>query len=210
MTSILTENLREDFYIKLYFDTSNGFYEAGIKRAFLDFSRTLFIKDENRKTLKQTAEKFILSELNKVTQIEFNSQTEFDNFHKTSCEKLINIWSELTFGQAQKWLNMTLKYWLLFGNRRIEGIEKNAIYFHIPIDSYVQKGMFGEKYPKLGVKLTITKLILIIKNDTEAKTQKIAQSLTNLISSTSINLTKTNALPTKNRQNIWKRKFMET
>ena len=153
MTSILTDNLREDFYIKLYFDTSNGFYEAGIKRAFLDFSRTLFVKDENRKTLKQTAEKFILSELNKITQIEFNSQTEFDNFHKTICEKLIKIWSELTFGQAQKWLNMTLKYWLLFGDSRIEGIEKNATYFHIPIDSYVQKGMFGEKYPKAWSKI---------------------------------------------------------
>lgn len=43
---------------------------------------------------------------------------------------------------------MTLKYWLLFGDNRISNIEKNAIYFHIPIDSFVQKDMFGETKPK--------------------------------------------------------------
>jgi hypothetical protein len=153
MTSILSDNLKEDFYIKLYFDTSKGFNEAGIKRAFLDFSRTLVIKDVNRITLKQTAERFILTELKKVTEIEFDSQLDFDNFHKKSCENLINTWSELTYGQAQKWLNMTLKYWLLFGDGRVKGIEKNARYFHIPIDSYVQKGMFNEKYPKAWSKI---------------------------------------------------------
>ncbi|MEO7045479.1 MAG: hypothetical protein ABI091_09265 [Ferruginibacter sp.] len=141
-------NLREDFFIKLYFNTDNGFYYAGINRAFLDFSRTLKIKDENRANLKQNAEKFILIQLTKATQTEFSNQTEFDNFHKISCKKLRESWNELSFGQAQKWINMTLKYWLLLGNKRIKGIEKNAKYFHIPIDSYVQKGMF----PKIPLK----------------------------------------------------------
>jgi hypothetical protein len=44
---------------------------------------------------------------------------------------------------------MTLKYWLLFGDTRIASIEKNAEFFHIPIDSYVLEGMFQDKYPKL-------------------------------------------------------------
>lgn len=147
MTSILTDSLREDFFIKLYFDIENGFHNAGIKRAFLDFSRTLKIKDDNRANLKQKAEIFILTQLTKATQIEFESQAEFDKFHQLSCEKLIETWTELKFGQAQKWINMTLKYWLLFGDQRINGIEKNAKYFHIPIDRYVQKGMFSEKSP---------------------------------------------------------------
>ena len=60
---------------------------------------------------------------------------------------LINKWNELSIGQAQKWINMTLKYWLLFGEKRIQNIEKNAIFFHIPIDSFIQKEMFNEKYP---------------------------------------------------------------
>ena len=148
MGSIISDNLREDFFIKLYFDTESGYCNAGIKRAFLDFSRTLKIKDDNRANLRKDAEEYISSQLNKVTITEFRTQSEFDSFHKVSCEELINTWDELTFGQAQKWINMTLKYWLLFGDKRIDGIEKNAKFFHIPIDSYVQKGMFNEKNPK--------------------------------------------------------------
>jgi hypothetical protein len=149
MKSILTDDLRENFFIRLYFDDSKGFYNAGIKRAFLDFSRTLKI-EENRATFRSNAEKFILEQLTKATEIEFENQTEFDKFHKSTCEQLKSVWSQLSFGQAQKWVNMTLKYWLLLGGKRINGIEKNARYFHIPIDSYVQKGkdMFNERLPK--------------------------------------------------------------
>ena len=153
MNSILTYDLREIFFIRLYFDDSKGFHNAGIKSAFSDFCRTLIIKDDNRANLKENAEKFILTQLTKATQTEFNSQKEFDDFHKLSCEKLIDTWTELTFGQAQKWINMTLKYWLLLGDKRINGIEKNAKYFHIPIDSYVQKGMFDEKHPNAWSKI---------------------------------------------------------
>ena len=151
--SIISSNLREDFFIKLYFDTDNGYYNAGIKRAFLDFSRTLKIKDDNRAKLRKGAEEYLYAKLNKATQIEFRTQTEFDAFHKMNCEELINIWDELTFGQAQKWINMTLKYWLLFGDKRIKGIDKNARFFHIPIDSFVQKGMFNEKRPDAWSKI---------------------------------------------------------
>lgn len=154
MNTILKENLREDFYIRLFFDTKNGFYDAGTKRAFLDFSRTLPIKDENRSTLKQDAENFLINELKKLTEKELNNQENFDNFHRLTSENLMQIWDELSFGQAQKWINMTLKYWLLFGETKIKGIELNARYFHIPIDSFVQKGMFKEKNPKAWSKIS--------------------------------------------------------
>jgi hypothetical protein len=154
MDTILTGRQREDFFVRLYFDTSNGFELAGIKRAFLDFSRTLRIIDENRQTLKQNAENFILTQLQTLLETKFNSQSEFDEQHKTWTENLRKTWSELTYGQAQKWINMTLKYWLLLGDTRINGIELNAKYFHIPIDSYVQKGMFEEKSPKPWSKIS--------------------------------------------------------
>ena len=153
MNSILTENLREDFFVRLYFDDREGFYQAGIKRAFLDFSRTLKILNDNRSNLRESAEKFILTQLINVTQTEYLSQTEFDDFHESSCKKLIETWTELKIGHAQKWINMTLKYWLLLGDKRISGIEKNAKYFHIPIDSYVQKKMFNENYPNAWSKI---------------------------------------------------------
>lgn len=168
MNSILPENIREDFFIRLYFKNLEEFHLAGVKRAFLDFSRTLKVVDSNRENLKKSAEKYILSQLTEVTKTEFLNQSEFDKFHKLSCEQLIQVWNELTFGQAQKWINMTLKYSLLLGDKRINGIEKNAKFFHIPIDSYVQKGMFGEKLPKAWSKInsyeTYMKYQLIQRN----------------------------------------------
>lgn len=154
METIIKESLREDFYIRLFFDTKNGFYSAGIKRAFLDFSRTLRIKDKNRLELKKSADFFLHENLYKLTRNKLENQEEFDNFHKYTAEELTKIWNELSFGQAQKWINMTLKYWLLFGENRISGIELNAKYFHIPIDSFVQKGMFEEKKPKPWSKIS--------------------------------------------------------
>ena len=154
MNSILTEKLRQDFFIRLYFDISKGYEMAGIKRAFLDFSRTLKIKDNNRANLKQNAENFLLAELKHLAEKEFSNQQDFDDFHKKKCEQLISVWTELSFGQSQKWINMTLKYWLLLGDDRINGIELNAKYFHIPIDSYVQKGMFDEKSPNAWSKIS--------------------------------------------------------
>ncbi len=154
MNTILNDNLREDFYIRLFFDTKNGFYEAGTKRAFLDFSRTLPIKDENRSTLKKNAENLLIQELKKLNEKELESQKDFDDMHKSISLKLKQTWDELSFGQTQKWINMTLKYWLLFGENKIKGIELNAKYFHIPIDSFVQKGMFEEKNPNAWSKIS--------------------------------------------------------
>ena len=47
---------------------------------------------------------------------------------------------------------MSLKYWLLFGGDKIANIEKNAKYFHIPIDSIIKEIAFGEKRNQAGYK----------------------------------------------------------
>ena len=156
MNSFLTENLKEDFLITLYFNTSEGFEDAGLKRAYLDFNRTLKIKDGNKKRREEKrliSQDYLKKELLTLISSPITSQTEFDQKHKKMCLDLIDNWDELSIGQAQKWINMTLKYWLLFGEKRINNIEKNAVFFHIPIDSYVQKGMFSEKYPKAWSKI---------------------------------------------------------
>ncbi len=62
MKSILSNNLKEDFFIKFHFNLKNGLYSAGINRAFLDFRRTLKIQNDNRAILKQNAEIFIFNQ----------------------------------------------------------------------------------------------------------------------------------------------------
>lgn len=156
MKNILTEKIKEDFFITLYFNISEGFEKACLKRAYLDLNRTLKIKDGDivkRKQIQNETQNYLGIELRRIVEYDIDSQESFDMQHKQLCKNLIDEWDELTYGQAQKWINMTLKYWLLLGSNRIPNIEKNSKYFHIPIDSYVQRGMFEEKYPKAWGKI---------------------------------------------------------
>lgn len=94
-----------------------------------------------------------------------NNSDDYDDWHKDTCGAIIEIYSPesanesklvrrvgrrrteesvgLTLGQAQKWLNMTLKYiWLLnrFGlldNGLSEFVRQNQEMFHVPLDSYL-------------------------------------------------------------------------
>jgi hypothetical protein len=154
MNDILSIQQKEDFLIRLYFDTSKGFELAAIKRAFLDFSRTLKIVDQNRIKLKEKAEKYLLEIVKTDLNHQISHQEEFDEYHKKWCLSLKEIWHEISIGQSQKWINMTLKYWLLFGDSRIKNIELNAKYFHIPIDRYVKNEMFEKKSNKPWSKIS--------------------------------------------------------
>jgi hypothetical protein len=151
MKSILTEQERENFLIRLYFKTDKDFEIAGIKRAYLDFSRTLVLpencKTEERNAKRAKTELFLRTKLIELIKSSNLTQNEFDKLHKKMCSELISEWNELTFGQAQKWINMSLKYWLLFGESKIPKIEINSKFFHIPIDSIIQERFFNKNLP---------------------------------------------------------------
>lgn len=88
---------------------------------------------------------------------------EFDSWHKEKCGWIIGemnktyddgkkfLKEDFTYGQAQKWLNMTLKYlWLL--DRLPEGIKAQSL--HVPIDRFIleklkETGKFNEKSSKI-------------------------------------------------------------
>lgn len=78
------------------------------------------------------------------------SEKSFDKWHEEKCKEITEkmngnyetvnnsdekvLKKSFTIGQAQKWVNMTLKYlWLL--NTLPEGVEPE--YLHVPIDSYI-------------------------------------------------------------------------
>ena len=65
-----------------------------------------------------------------------NTQSEFDELHKTACYDLIASFRGQTFtvGQAQKWINMTFKYLHLLDYPEVQKVYE---YCHIPIDSYM-------------------------------------------------------------------------
>ncbi len=87
---------------------------------------------------------------------DFN-QDSFDIWHKESCDKLTTEFNkiinyELFYGQAQKWINMTLKYAFAIGDEKIDGINKNYKFFHIPIDNIIQEKLISHKIDKIPIK----------------------------------------------------------
>lgn len=145
--SLINRQIKENFFIRLYFGVVTDFYLAGVKRAYLDFSRTLHLGNETklqRERTRKLMDSFLTKQLKILIKQDLSNQNEFDILHKILTLELKNKWNKLSIGQAQKWVNMSLKYWLLFGEQRIPYIEKNAKYFHIPIDSVIQKSMFSD------------------------------------------------------------------
>lgn len=125
----------------VYFGDCADRYAAAVKRAYLDFNRTLhkFGENEQRHEAYSTASRFLEEELRAMLSLKMESQEQFDQWHRKCCDRVIEIFAtdshhKLYYGQAQKWINMALKY--LFVLERDVTVS-NYRYFHIPIDNVV-------------------------------------------------------------------------
>lgn len=82
---------------------------------------------------------------------------EYDDWHSDLCYELVNTYKDVkhpedktsvfTYGNAQKWVNMTVKYLtMLVSLGMLESyealIDKNKSKFHIPIDSYILSALW--------------------------------------------------------------------
>lgn len=115
-----------------------------------------FIESKNN-LIKNICENILSHIEPKEGEISFKN-SDFDDWHKAKCEEIkekmngnyetVNNSDEkvlkksFTIGQAQKWVNMTLKYlWLL--DALPDNIDKNDL--HIPIDSYIIEIAYDNK-----------------------------------------------------------------
>lgn len=133
-------------------DSMNDILSKCANKAYMDLCRTIKFKTDDG-SIKAECKTKICDMLvnnydvlmNAVNSID-DKQTVFDKEHNQICEEIIKTYSEIsefTYGQAQKWLNMMLKYVLL-----IEGDSVLKSYLHIPIDSYIMQAV-GSDNPKL-------------------------------------------------------------
>ena len=159
------------FWTGFYEDDCNDSYDCiswASNKAYLDMNRTMTFSDvpqndtqgemhridEQRKVWRDNGTKHIRKGIMENTD-------DFKVWHRDVCRKLIGIYGsdklvqrvknkrseqkvKLTYGQAQKWLNMTLKYlWLLNRLKLITDentsafIQKHEKLFHVPLDSYI-------------------------------------------------------------------------
>lgn len=110
--------------------------------------------DSKNKLIENICENILSLVKTEKGEISFEN-SDFDEWHEVKCEEIINFMNnsidksnteilekKFTVGQAQKWVNMTLKYlWLL--DTLPAGVEPE--YLHVPIDSYIIKIAYSKK-----------------------------------------------------------------
>jgi len=143
-----------NFLLKLaYKDTS---VLGCIKSSYLDFCRTLRldlpidVKKEQMQKIKSEAFQFMKERFECLIKKSFKDQRDFDDWHRSICEDLIEIFPEHKFhyGQAQKWVNMTFKNIYVCGKERISGYDTFYKLCHAPIDNIILEQLEKEGIDK--------------------------------------------------------------
>lgn len=107
-------------------------------KAYRDLMRTIrgFSYNPEHDTIIKNARQTLHTAIISMLSAEIETQSEFDELHKTACYDLIAAFGgqAFTVGQAQKWINMTFKYLHLLDYPKVQRVYE---YCHIPIDSYI-------------------------------------------------------------------------
>lgn len=135
----------------LYFGDLSDKYLSAIDRAYRDMNRTIRFKSvttEEREKIRKKVTLFLKHKIEALCMEKEWTQEKYDNWHFNICKQICNEYNskyvEFYFGQAQKWLNMSMKYLYLIG---VCSFEEVFEYLHAPVDNYV----FDVAEKKLGI-----------------------------------------------------------
>lgn len=151
MTNLQIGDL-QDFWIRVYLNPKNGLLTACADRAYRGLNRTLRgLGKEQSKAKYIRIQTSLIRFSQELVSKDFEDEKSFDRTHKDKCDNLIKVFNfeykqiSMTYGQAQKWINMYLKYLFALGDVRVPGIVKNYQFFHIPIDNIIQDELNKDK-----------------------------------------------------------------
>lgn len=124
-----------------YFGNISEPFSAASNRAYRDMCRTIKFnnKVDFRVDLRNNVCQLLKTEITNSPYNEILNASDFDKWHRKVCKKIKDIYFKpynivLTYGQAQKWLNMTIKYLYVLGESPLESA---FAYLHAPIDKIV-------------------------------------------------------------------------
>ena len=130
-----------NFLIRCYFGEGNDLLRMSVERAYLDLNRTLhgFATHRTADRIRENAHALVIQNIYCLKNIKL-SQKSYDNWHAKACDDLrTSFWKggfrKFTYGQAQKWLNMSMKYIFVMGKDRLPGYQNCYPFAHIPIDN---------------------------------------------------------------------------
>jgi hypothetical protein len=146
----------EDYLLRLCFGSELSLATC-VKTAYLDFNRTLHGISElpDKARLHNEAMAHLRGSFSELKRQLANriDQKVFDDWHRQTCRKLVSIFPERRFfdGQAQKWVNMTLKYIYTFGDEHVGGFQPAYAQCHAPLDNVMVEQLAKYGFPALTV-----------------------------------------------------------
>lgn len=139
----MKENIKK-FYRICVFGTEENNEKAAANRAYRDMCRTIrFEKGVSQKLKDDCRTKVIELIETKVKKCKsIDTVEKYDEFHDSLCLRIIDCYdnqtiAEITYGQAQKWVNMTMKYLCVLYEGQCDWLNKIYSFLHIPIDSII-------------------------------------------------------------------------
>ncbi len=135
--TILTESDYNGFFKTVLYGKISDPLLTVIPVSYRDLCRTIrgFANHPDHDKIFKTCKDIIYDEVTKLLKYQKMNQDSFDKWHESACKRLILSSTDvLTYGQAQKWINMTLKN-LSMINHKVT--EKTYEFYHVPIDNYI-------------------------------------------------------------------------
>ena len=145
----MDDDIRIRYLLNVYFGRiAENPVRAAVKRAYLDFARTQhgFANNKRRAEIQHEREEYLIERISTLCATIFKSQEEFDYFHRETVSGLQRIsQNSFSVGQAQKWINMSIKYCAIINP---DAFSQNLRYYHVPIDNILLTRLHG--YPQIG------------------------------------------------------------
>lgn len=125
-----------EFLKTLYFGVTDNPFEAASKSAYTDMCRTIRFKGKNGYYLRKSVDKLLEEKIPDLIFVK--GEKEFTQWHHSICNRIVEMYMsegvEFYIGQAQKWVNMTLKYLYVL---EPDVVEPFYHLLHIPLDNYI-------------------------------------------------------------------------
>ena len=130
-----------EFLYAVYFGSYENEFQAAGNRAYRDMNRTMRfngLQQEKRDNLRKQTMRIIQSQVDDLWQKESVDQKTYDFWHKNLSERMIALYEYggviFTVGQAQKWINMTMKYLYVLGKPEMKKLSNVC---HVPLDNFI-------------------------------------------------------------------------
>jgi hypothetical protein len=148
-----------NFLVRVYFGTTDirELRLSAVDRAYRDVNRTMHgIGTLQTNETYNTLRHFVNNIAGEILNVTYD-QNSFDSWHLRKCDELKSEFLrvlnyKISYGQAQKWINMTLKYMFAIGSEIITGIDRNYDLFHIPLDNIIQDKLILNNIERIPIR----------------------------------------------------------